>query len=57
MKPAMELLKKWKASLGCLTYLIWIRCNAHVEPALGTALSKVLIEMEDLLGVCLKVTL
>ena len=50
MKPAMDRLKEWKRDMKLAFDDIWIHCNAHIEPALAAALTKVLLEIEEVLG-------
>jgi hypothetical protein len=50
MKPAMDRLNEWKRDMKLVFEDIWVHCNAHIEPALAGALSKVLLEIEEVLG-------
>ena len=50
MKPAVERVQKWKQDMGLLLNDVWIHCNAHIEPALAGALTKVLLDIEEVLG-------
>ena len=50
MKPAVDNIAKWRKELGVMTAQIWTHCNAHIEPALASSLSKVLVEIEEVLG-------
>ena len=50
MENAVELIGDWKKELGAIVGTAWVHCNTHVEPALKSALTKVLIDLEKLLG-------
>ena len=50
MRPALRQVNKLRADMGILTETIWTHCNAHIEPALNTALTKVLLGIEEVLG-------
>ena len=51
MKPAVEKIADWRKEIGVVTEQIWTHCNAHIEPALASSLSKVLVEIEEVLDV------
>ena len=50
MQPSVAGIDKWKKELGITMDTIWLHCNAHIEPALSTALTKVLVDLEEALG-------
>jgi hypothetical protein len=50
MKPAIDRIKQWKHDMGLAFDDVWAHCNAHIEPALAGALTKVLLDIEEVLG-------
>ena len=50
MQPAVKEIGQWRKDMGIVSELVWAHCNAHIEPALNTALTKVLLKIEEVLG-------
>ena len=50
MQPAVKKIGQWRKDMGIVSELVWAHCNAHIEPALNTALTKVLLKIEEVLG-------
>lgn len=50
MRPAIQEIDSWKKEIGVVVETIWGHCNAHIEPALASNLTKVLLKMEEALG-------
>ena len=50
MQPAVKKIGQWRKDKGIVSELVWAHCNAHIEPALNTALTKVLLKIEEVLG-------
>lgn len=50
MENAVKIIGDWKKQLGAIVSTAWVHCNTHVEPALKSALTKVLVDLETLLS-------
>ena len=50
MKGAVANIAEWKKEMGVVVETVWAHCNAHIEPALASSLTKVLLEFEEVIG-------
>jgi len=50
MRGAVANIAEWKKEMGVLVETVWGHCNAHIEPALASSLTKVLLEFEEVIG-------